>query len=153
LHRVGDNLSYGSRYETTAVISDFTDQLVDYQGNAHSICNGDSGGPSLLDVDGVERIVGVHSFTLQGCIGFAHDSRVDANLYWSAPIIEMADPGFLPPGTGASVDLGGAAPAPSPHNGCALAGADAARSADAMVVALLALASRLRRRSLRRLGL
>jgi len=118
LHRLGDELSFGSRYQTTAVISGFGEQLVDYQGNAHSICSGDSGGPSFLSVGGVEHIIGVHSFTLQDCIGFAHDSRVDSNFYWSAAIIEGADPGTLPPGAGAIVDM------PAPDMGGAAYGGD-----------------------------
>ncbi len=137
LHRYNDDLSYGSRYETTAVIRDFNDQLINYQGNAQSICNGDSGGPSLLAVDGVEHVAGVHSYGLAGCIGLAHDSRVDANLYWSAPYIDGADPGFLPPGTGTAVDLGVAAPPPPTDGGCAAAGGDPSLAGAALVLVLL----------------
>jgi hypothetical protein len=45
----------------------------------HGICHGDSGGPSFYTFgDGVERIVGVHSFTIsQDCLDGA-DSRTDA---------------------------------------------------------------------------
>jgi hypothetical protein len=149
IHRIGDQLSIGSRYETTAVISGFGAQLVDYQGNAHSICSGDSGGPSFLSIGGVETIIGVHSYTLQDCIGFAHDSRVDSNLYWSAPLIELADPGYLPPGTGIIPDMADTSdmsrPMPRPP-GCAMGGAGVGPGMLAILLGLIG-AFALRRRS------
>src|SRR5262249_24253416 len=45
---------------------------------SHGICHGDSGGPSFHTFpDGIERVVGVHSFTIdQNCLDGA-DSRTD----------------------------------------------------------------------------
>ncbi len=46
-----------------------------------TICNGDSGGPDFFTFeDGVERVVGVHSFGLIGCTGASTSMRVDAFL-------------------------------------------------------------------------
>jgi len=42
-----------------------------------NICSGDSGGPVLAKVDGVETIIGVNSYGMIGCIGSAHSTRVD----------------------------------------------------------------------------
>jgi V8-like Glu-specific endopeptidase len=42
------------------------------------VCHGDSGGPSFATMDGVEKVIGVHSFTLtEQCVDGA-DTRVDA---------------------------------------------------------------------------
>lgn len=46
--------------------------------NGKGVCSGDSGGPSFHTFeDGVERVVGVHSFTASGDCDFGADSRVD----------------------------------------------------------------------------
>lgn len=65
------------------------------------ICNGDSGGPSmLLFPDGVERIVGVHSFTDTDACAGGVDVRLDKQQtfidQWmrdfEAPVVPPADP-------------------------------------------------------------
>lgn len=50
-------------------------------GSGLTVCNGDSGGPDFFTFpDGVERVVGVHSFGFAGCTGQATSMRVDAFL-------------------------------------------------------------------------
>lgn len=44
---------------------------------ATSICQGDSGGPGFMTFEGQERIVGVHSYSIEGCENPSGDSRVD----------------------------------------------------------------------------
>jgi hypothetical protein len=64
------------------------------------ICEGDSGGPTFITQNNTQVIAGVHSFTTtDNCIGTGDDTRVD--VYGTAfvdPIINQADPGFLPSG-------------------------------------------------------
>lgn len=43
-------------------------------------CAGDSGGPALADVDGIERLVGVASYGDPICIGVATYARLDIDL-------------------------------------------------------------------------
>lgn len=56
-------------------------------------CNGDSGGPAFLTIDGVEYLAGIHSFGF-GCIPPDNgDTRVD--LYWESfllPWVQANDP-------------------------------------------------------------
>lgn len=44
------------------------------------ICNGDSGGPVLVDINGEPTIVGVNSFGFIFCLGKSQSTRPDANL-------------------------------------------------------------------------
>lgn len=44
------------------------------------ICFGDSGGPTIADIDGRERVVGVHSFLQSECGGLGFDTRVDTYI-------------------------------------------------------------------------
>ena len=68
------------------------------------ICEGDSGGPTFITVNGKPTIAGVHSFTTTtNCIGPGDDTRVD--LYASSfvdPVINQSDPGYLGGGCNAS---------------------------------------------------
>jgi secreted trypsin-like serine protease len=67
----------------------------------HRSCVGDSGGPALVVLGGVESIIGVDSYTnTTGCIEPAHYRRVDAYL-------TFLDTWAPPP---APADLGGAPP-------------------------------------------
>lgn len=51
----------------------------------HGLCHGDSGGPTLLTMDdGLERVIGVHSFTRAADCNDGADSRTD----FFAPFIE-----------------------------------------------------------------
>jgi uncharacterized protein (TIGR03382 family) len=43
-------------------------------------CEGDSGGPTFTDVDGIQTIVGITSFGDQNCQFFGADTRVDAEI-------------------------------------------------------------------------
>jgi secreted trypsin-like serine protease len=43
-----------------------------------TMCNGDSGGPVLANINGVETVIGVNSFGFIACIGTGQSTRVDA---------------------------------------------------------------------------
>ena len=45
-------------------------------------CHGDSGGPALVNIDGVETIVGVTSFGTDPCDEGGYDTRVDLYASW-----------------------------------------------------------------------
>ncbi len=70
---------------------------------ADVICEGDSGGPTLLTKNGQKLVAGVHSFTTsQTCNGDGDDTRVDKYTSFVDDAINKADPGFLPGGCNAS---------------------------------------------------
>lgn len=71
---------------------------------ATAICQGDSGGPGFITVDGVERIAGVHSYSIEGCTNPSGDTRVD--LFAEAfvqPWVDQNDPSCGADGTCAKV--------------------------------------------------
>src|SRR5262249_13066318 len=72
----------------------FDNLLVNFEDMLHSICEGDSGGPALMTIDGQERIVGVTSFGFQGCpLNMpGSDTRVDAFASFIDPYVEQFDP-------------------------------------------------------------
>jgi secreted trypsin-like serine protease len=47
-----------------------------------TICNGDSGGPILADINGTQTVVGVNSFGFIYCLGEASSTRVDTYSDW-----------------------------------------------------------------------
>ncbi len=75
-----NGLGAGLRREVALTVRQLSPELL-YLGNGvdKGICHGDSGGPTFLTFeDGVERLVGVHSFTVtEDCLDGA-DTRVDA---------------------------------------------------------------------------
>ena len=67
------------------------------------ICEGDSGGPSIITKNGKTVVAGVHSFTTtQNCTSDGDDTRVDKYTSFVDDAIDKADPGFLPGGCNAS---------------------------------------------------
>jgi hypothetical protein len=95
----------GRRDSMTASISSFDEHLLVLDPGAHSMCEGDSGGPSILDGE----VVGIASYGEHAsCTGHNYSGRVDVYASWIDGYIRMADPGFLPEddaGSDAGVDV------------------------------------------------
>lgn len=70
----------GTRREVSLPIRQLTPQLISLGDfTSKGLCQGDSGGPTLLLMDdGVERLVGVHSFTRSADCTDGADTRTDA---------------------------------------------------------------------------
>ncbi|MBN1946432.1 MAG: trypsin-like serine protease [Bradymonadales bacterium] len=51
-------------------------------------CNGDSGGATLLDIEGVETVIGVTHMGDQGCASSGMDTRVDPFYTWIQGLLE-----------------------------------------------------------------
>ncbi len=63
------------------------------------ICEGDSGGPTIMTKNGNTVVAGVHSFTTTpNCASDGDDTRVDKYTSFVDDAIDQADPGFLPSG-------------------------------------------------------
>ena len=104
----------------------------------HRSCVGDSGGPALGKVSGVETILGVDSYTeTTGCLEPAHYRRTDTYL-------PFLDAYAVPPAPDAGTDGGGGAgpvvtpPPPPAMGGCAIGGSTSGGSALGLAVIGLA---------------
>ncbi|MBN2359440.1 MAG: trypsin-like serine protease [Deltaproteobacteria bacterium] len=78
--------SSGRRYwsvETVAEVSSY-DFTTYFEQNNAGTCNGDSGGPSLLEVDGELRVVGTVSWGDAECRGDSHFTLASHNAAWVA---------------------------------------------------------------------
>jgi V8-like Glu-specific endopeptidase len=91
----GDANSDGQRMAASSPVTKLEGEWLDFNDGAHAVCRGDSGGPSLMMVDGVEQIVGIHSFGDVNCGGVSYDQRVDVALDFFAPFL-AADGDPLP---------------------------------------------------------
>lgn len=85
-----DTMSAGTKREAPSVMIGLdknNTSLVDYQDGMHGICEGDSGGPGLMMIDGQERIVSVTSFGYQGCPTSQPGAETRVDLY--TPFVDM----------------------------------------------------------------
>ena len=99
-----DPNSAGPRRSSDTVIFGVDDEHVRL---VNVICEGDSGGPTLMTKNGKTVIIGVHSFTTtQSCVSDGDDTRVDKYVSFVDDAIKTADPGFLSGGCNASGERG-----------------------------------------------
>jgi hypothetical protein len=69
-------------------------------------CYGDSGGPVLMELDGIEHVIGINSWQENDdCNEVNYNTRVDRLAQWIDGHVETHDPGF---GEGDSGDGSGA---------------------------------------------
>jgi V8-like Glu-specific endopeptidase len=68
--------SAGTKRQTSTTLSQFDTSFLYFYDGAHQTCEGDSGGPALMKVGGVETIMGVVSFGTQGCTMGGTDTNV-----------------------------------------------------------------------------
>jgi secreted trypsin-like serine protease len=123
----------GRRRQVTSQLDSFSDQLVRFGMAGQTTCEGDSGGPGLMTIDGVEVVVGVVSFGDTTCTELDYDTRVDAYINWIAPYVAAADPG----------DPAGM---PAPKHGCAFGGGS---NGGVLFIVILLLATYRRRYAIR----
>ena len=84
----------GVKRTTMTTLSDITTLLLHFADTTHETCNGDSGGPALMTLNGVETIVGLTSYGDVNCNMGGWDTRVDAMAAWIDGYVQQADPGF-----------------------------------------------------------
>jgi MYXO-CTERM domain-containing protein len=80
--------------------------LVDFEDDQHTICEGDSGGPAFMMLDGQERIVGVTSYGYQGCPPDmpGTETRVDQYADFIDQYVAQFDPPAVPEGDACTSD-------------------------------------------------
>lgn len=76
----GNDQGFGVRRSVELIVRQLSPQLITLGNEVDKgICHGDSGGPTLYRfADGVERIIGVHSFTRTAACVDGADTRLDA---------------------------------------------------------------------------
>jgi MYXO-CTERM domain-containing protein len=143
----------GTRRSVTIPLVDFNRNWVMAGGGGQSQCYGDSGGPMLMELGGVERVIGIDSWSAKNdCGGVEHNTRVDLLSAWVDELVEVFVPGWDGgggdepdagpgggdgPDGGGDDDDGGDASADSGTGGCQTSGA--AGGPGAWPLALLAL--------------
>jgi len=101
----------GVKRTTTTTLSDHSALLIHFADTTHETCNGDSGGPALMTLNGSETIVGMTSYGDVNCNMGGWDTRADAMAAWIDGYVQQADPGF---GTsGGTVPPSSTPPSPS----------------------------------------
>ena len=98
---------FGTKRMTTNTIAKVRSTTFSFYGSKN-ICNGDSGGPTFVTVNGQEVTIGVHSTKSGSCGNGGTDMRVDTYVNW---IKQAANGDVVLPGGG------GGAPAPGPGPG------------------------------------
>lgn len=82
----------GVKRTVTTALADYNAILMHVGDSTHQSCEGDSGGPALMAMGGVETLVGITSYGQVGCVDGGYHTRVDAYL----PFIFQ----YAPPGSG-----------------------------------------------------
>jgi MYXO-CTERM domain-containing protein len=96
MHVVGDMNSAGTEYTLVGKTSvscaaygySNTNLLCFNQSDSRGQCEGDSGGPTFIDVGGIQTIVGITSFGDQDCTILGADTRVDAEFAFAEQHIQ-----------------------------------------------------------------
>jgi MYXO-CTERM domain-containing protein len=72
----------GIKRRASMEIGGIDQSSIGYQFDGTGPCHGDAGAPSLLEMSGSERLVGLTSTFADGCVGSSSDTRVDAYCNW-----------------------------------------------------------------------
>jgi MYXO-CTERM domain-containing protein len=107
----------GVKRQTSTVLSDFSDLLVHFSDGQHETCNGDSGGPAFMTIDGQEVIVGLTSFGDATCTQGGFDTRLDAVVSFIDPFIQANDPNAANSQNGSGTPIPPTGPQPAQSNG------------------------------------
>lgn len=76
----------GIKRHATEQLRSFNNMFVRHgQFFGKGICSGDSGGPVIMKINGVEKVIGVNSYGQILCFGQSSSTRVDSYLDWILP--------------------------------------------------------------------
>jgi secreted trypsin-like serine protease len=101
----------GVRREVTTTLDSHDSNFLHVGEGGMTLCEGDSGGPAFMTLDGTEVIAGITSFGDTGCDSFGTDTRIDKYAdSWVQPYLDQFDPGAITPvhhGGGCAIAPGG----------------------------------------------
>lgn len=98
MSKANDGTTTGTRRSAWLTMNWVTPGLIGSKSGGDAFtCRGDSGGPGLVSLDGVVRVVGVHSYGAFACNGTSWSTRADQFAEsFVDPFIAKFDPGFAP---------------------------------------------------------
>jgi len=67
----------GAKRQGTVAVTEISEREIVYKGSPSMTCSGDSGGPVLMTIEGVERVIGVTSRGDKECVDHGVAERVD----------------------------------------------------------------------------
>jgi hypothetical protein len=143
-------MTAGTKRQTNITISALDSKYVEFQDGSHGICEGDSGGPALVMLNGVETIVGVTAFGEQGCPldKPSADTRIDTYVSEIDGWVASADSGGTGGGGngGNGADAGTGGSMSNAHSGCSMSTGNASLPALFLIgFTLLGIVARRRR--------
>ncbi len=87
----------GKKRKVTSYLAGFhNSKVLAYGTSSANTCEGDSGGPSFMNVNGKEVIVGVCSWGTEDCLGTSGATRVAKYTSWIDNWVAQKDPVILP---------------------------------------------------------
>lgn len=93
--------SFGVKMSVSMPITKMEEQWLFNADPQKNTCSGDSGGPALMELDGVVTLVGVTSWGDEDCVEFGANSRVDAFASFVVDYLDgVAPPNAPTPSTG-----------------------------------------------------
>ncbi len=101
-----DGTTAGTRHNASTLLNFIRPLGIELWDHAHGTCEGDSGGPAFMMLDGKERITGITAFGYAGCRTdlVATDTRVDAVASFIDGYVNMYDPPAVQPGGACTAD-------------------------------------------------
>ena len=107
----------GVKRQTTTMLSDFDSVLLHFNDGTHETCNGDSGGPAFMTLNGAETIIGVTDFGDATCSQGGYDTRVDTETAFIDGYVNQFDPVSQTPPSGGGGSTGSGSTVGSPGTG------------------------------------
>jgi V8-like Glu-specific endopeptidase len=92
----------GVKRQTVTTLSDFNTVLLHFADGTHETCNGDSGGPALMQINGGDTIVGTTSYGDVNCAQGGYDTKVDSETTFIDGYVNQFDPGMTGGTTGST---------------------------------------------------
>ena len=105
--KASDVKTIGAKFEAETTLASYAEEYLEMDGTP-GFCDGDSGGPTLVTRNGIESLVGVHSYGDKAtCDGKSFDMRADVDLAALIdPLIAEKDPDFTIPDDGSKPAAG-----------------------------------------------
>ena len=88
---------YGQKMSVWISIEELEEMWIKYADPSKNTCNGDSGGPALMELDGELQLVGVTSHGDEECTEWGANTRVDTYAEFVSAFLDGEAPADIPP--------------------------------------------------------